>query len=325
LYFALNQIVPVPPKLTLHANGKVLLSGEYVVLDGALALGIPLSLGQRMNVAESSGSQINWESYRPNGDVWFSGKFDLFGFDPIKTDDEEMAKRLKNLFEAAVRLNSDFLSKWYKYTVKTHMDFEPEWGLGSSSTLVSCIADWADVDPFDLMEATFGGSGYDVACAKANGPIFYLSDEEAICVDPADFSPSFGDQLYFVYLGQKQNSRDEVASYGSKRAKANEIEEISQITKSLCTVSDLQYFNELLVDHERIISGIIDRPRIKETKFPDFWGEIKSLGAWGGDFILATSDRGTEETQAYFNQKGLNVFFKYEELAFTESQVSQSA
>ena len=195
----------MPPKLTFQANGKVLLSGEYLVLDGALALGIPLNLGQRMTVMEGSGSEIVWQSHRPNGETWFTGKFDLFGFDPIKSSDPKISARLKEIFEAAVRLNSDFLSKWRKYHVNTYLDFEPDWGLGSSSTLVSCIAEWADVDPFDLMENTFGGSGYDIACAKAKGPILYHTDEESINADPADFDPSFSENL-ILYL-PRQTSR----------------------------------------------------------------------------------------------------------------------
>jgi hypothetical protein len=41
---------------------------------------------------------------------------------------------------------------------------------------------------------------------------------------------------------------------------------------------------------------------------------MKSLGAWGGDFILATSDRSAKETWAYFNQKGYSVCFQYDEI-----------
>jgi hypothetical protein len=64
-------------------------------------------------------------------------------------------------------------------------------------------------------------------------------------------------------------------------------------------------------------------PRIKEQFFSEYWGEIKSLGAWGGDFILATSERSAEETKTYFNQKGFEVLFKYEQLAISASQVEE--
>ncbi len=314
----------MPSKLTFQANGKVLLSGEYLVLNGAVALGIPLVLGQRMTVAEGSGSEIVWQSYQPDGQVWFSGKFDLFGFDPIKSNDAEIARRLKEIFEAAVRLNSDFLSKWRKYHVNTYLDFSPEWGLGSSSTLISCISDWADVDPYDLMELTFGGSGYDVACAKARGAIFYQVSDDEICVDPADFNPAFSEQLYLIYLGNKQNSRSQIAVYADKKIAGSRIDEVSQISKSFCEVNDLKYFDELISDHEKLVSEVIGMPPVKQTMFGDFWGQVKSLGAWGGDFIMVTSDRSAEETQSFFNQKGFDVFFRYDDLVLSESTVSHS-
>ncbi|NND31309.1 MAG: GHMP kinase [Saprospiraceae bacterium] len=309
--------------MTYQANGKILLSGEYLVLDGALALGIPVSLGQRMSIKESSGSELVWQSFKPNGEQWFTGKFDLFGFDPIKSSNPEIAARLKSVFEAAVRLNSDFLSKWYKYRVDTFLEFEPEWGLGSSSTLISCIAEWADVDEFDLMEMTFGGSGYDIACAKAKGPIFFQNDPECISVDPADFNPSFTDQLYLIYLGTKVNSRDQIGLYRRKKVKTSHIEEISQLTKAFCNVTDLKYFEELMVDHEKLVAGILEIPRIKDQFFNDYWGEIKSLGAWGGDFILASSTRTPEETKSYFNQKGFDVLFHYEQMALSATHVEE--
>ena len=34
------------------------------------------------------------------------------------------------------------------------------------------------------------------------------------------------------------------------------------------------------------MSELLDTKTIKELLFPDFSGTIKSLGAWGGDFVL---------------------------------------
>ncbi len=323
LYFAVNQNLPVPPKHSYRANGKVLMSGEYLVMNGALALGLPLSVGQSLMVKESSGSEVVWKSLRPDGSIWFSGRFDLFGFDCIKTTDEEIAASLKQILESAVRLNSEFLSKWKKYTVETALEFEPHWGLGSSSTLISCLARWADVDPYDLQEVTFGGSGYDIACATAEAPIHYRLDDTSINVERANFSPIFSDQIYFIYLGQKQNSRTGLDAFSDKKVPTTAIEEVSQISKSMCEVSELKLFEELVIDHELLVSEIIERPRIK-TQFSDFWGEIKSLGAWGGDFIMATSNRSAEETQAYFCNKGLDIFFSYDQLAISAAVAEQA-
>lgn len=315
----------MPPKHSFRANGKVLLTGEYLVLDGALALGLPLSVGQRMLITEGSGSEIVWESIRPNGETWFSGKFDLFGFDPIKTSDDAMALRLKEIFESAVRLNSDFLSKWKKYRVRTEMDFEPEWGLGSSSTLITCIAAWADVDPYDLLETTFGGSGYDIACAMTDHPVLYQVDDLSIDVQDAGFSPSFADNLYFVFLGQKRDTRLAAREYADKKISPKDIAEVSAISKAMCSVSNLSAFEDLLKAHEQLIGNILQRNPVKQDLFSDFWGEVKSLGAWGGDFVLATSTKSISDTETYFNNKGYQTFIPYKQLALCHAGVNERA
>ena len=298
------------------ANGKVLLSGEYLVMNGALALGLPTSLGQKMTIKESSGSDIVWESFLPDGSLWFSGKFDLFGFESIKTSDEGMAETLSKIFESSVRLNSDFLSKWKKYRVQTHLDFDPGWGLGSSSTLISCISEWADVDPYDLLATTFGGSGYDIACAKSEAPIFYqLNGEQGAHIEEASFNPGFSDQLYFVYLGQKQSTREALDDYSKLKPSSSHIDEISSISKSLCEVNKINDFSRLLNTHESLVSSILKKPRVQEERFSDYWGTVKSLGAWGGDFVMATSDRPGTETKDYFTEKGCSEIFAFSDLA----------
>ena len=52
-------------------------------------------------------------------------------------------------------------------------------------------------------------------------------------------------------------------------------------------------------------------PPVKKRLFPDYPGSIKSLGAWGGDFILAT---GTESEREYFKEKGYTTLRSYREL-----------
>ncbi len=45
-------------------------------------------------------------------------------------------------------------------------------------------------------------------------------------------------------------------------------------------------FEELLILHEKLISKAIGISPIQERLFSDYKGVIKSLGAWGGDFVL---------------------------------------
>jgi hypothetical protein len=56
---------------------------------------------------------------------------------------------------------------------------------------------------------------------------------------------------------------------------------------------------------------LIGQPPIKQRLFPDYNGAIKSLGAWGGDFILVS---GTTHPEAYFNSKGYRTIFRYSDL-----------
>ena len=56
---------------------------------------------------------------------------------------------------------------------------------------------------------------------------------------------------------------------------------------------------------------MISKETIKNKLFYDFKGEIKSLGAWGGDFILVSS---TKDPSRYFMDRGFNIIFKYNEL-----------
>ena len=49
------------------------------------------------------------------------------------------------------------------------------WGLGSSSTLISLLSQWSGVAPEKLLSTSFGGSGYDVACATAKDAIIYAN------------------------------------------------------------------------------------------------------------------------------------------------------
>ena len=134
-------------------------------------------------------------------------------------------------------------------------------------------------------------------------------------MQPVEFQPAFADQLYFVYLDKKQDSRAGIERY---RAQAEEkykcVEKISALTRLCTAAATLQDFEYGLAEHEHLVSEVLDLPRAKALFFQDFWGEVKSLGAWGGDFVLITSERSIEETRTYFNEKGFRVFLSYPDM-----------
>ncbi|RLD28463.1 MAG: GHMP kinase, partial [Bacteroidetes bacterium] len=89
------------------------------------------------------------------------------------------------------------------------------------------------------------------------------------------------------------------------------VSEISDITSKIITCSSLVDFEELITAHEHIISKVIKQKTVKELLFNDYKGAIKSLGAWGGDFILVTGNKNSVE---YFKGKGFNTIITYDNM-----------
>jgi mevalonate kinase len=302
---------------TYRSNGKLLLTGEYVVLDGAKSLAIPTKYGQSLNIEPNTSNSIIWRSYNELDKIWFEDEF-LINHSSARLNIKaknytDISKRLIQILKATHGLNPEFLNAKQGYTITTHQDFNRLWGLGTSSTLVNNIANWAQVDAYKLLEKTFRGSGYDIACAQNDTPITYLLKyRQKPVIETIDFNPNFKSQLYFVYLNQKQNSRDAIASFKKKGRIDDEIKNsINEITEAMITCETLSTFEDLIVTHEAIISKLIDQKTIKARLFKDFKGAIKSLGAWGGDFVLVTSD---DDPTDYFNSKGFETVISYSEM-----------
>ena len=306
---------------TFYSNGKLLLTGEYVVLDGAKALALPTKYGQSLSANPSPsgrlGGELIWESYTDTNELWLQVVFDLprlrilnATFDAVADGgNDALAEKLQEILLNAKKMNPEFLSNKQGYIVKSKLTFPRNWGLGSSSTLINNIAQWAKVDAFKLQFKTFGGSAYDIACAQNEYPITYQLKNKKPLVEVFDFNPSFKDQLYFVYLNKKQNSRDGIATYKKNTKNTHtEVDEISQLTQQIRSCESLPDFEKLLAEHETIISKLIQQQPIQEQLFSDYFGQTKSLGAWGGDFILAT---GNDDTPNYFKQKGFGTVIAY--------------
>ncbi len=314
-----------------QAHGKFLLTGEYLVLKGALALALPLKLGQTLSVETCHGASLQWVAYKPD-DPWFSVTLDQKTLELIDCDDQPKAEKLVQILKAVKQLNpKTFESNGLNFT--THLDFDPNWGLGSSSTLIANLARWANVNPYELLKLTFGGSGYDIACATAEGPIYYqlstsepalrqaqgpkvVEPVETPTAEPIDFTPTFADHLFFVYQGQKQSSSKEIKAFLEKANPIdlqNDINAVSEISHAVPKCQSLDEFAMLMQCHERIIARCIGQEPVQK-RFPGFEGVLKSLGAWGGDFILAATEWPESQVEEYFKGKGLEVIFGYKEM-----------
>lgn len=300
-----------------RARGKLLLTGEYFVLDGAEALALPVRFGQSLHLeAWKEPSRLAWASKNHEGTAWFLAEYELPNLVPITFTDKKVAETLAAILKECRRQNPDFLSGKQSFKALTQNDFPREWGLGTSSTLIAAIARWAGVDPYPVLFETFGGSGYDIACAYAEGPVLYRLRGQMPEVRAADFQPAFADALYFVYLGKKQDSRAGIQRY-RERAQKNTLltADITRLTERFVAAASLAELEAVVREHEALVGQALDLPRAKSLWFSDFWGEIKSLGAWGGDFVLATSARTEAETRAYFFEKGFETLLTWREMA----------
>ncbi len=293
-----------------YSNGKLLISGEYAVLDGALSLALPTKFGQSLEVSELDVPVLIWESFNCEKQLWFQAELQLSQLTELSS--EPMVSTLQKILVAAQALNPDFLNDGKGVFAQTFLTFPNEWGLGTSSTLINNIASWANVDAYVLLKNSFGGSGYDIACAQNDTAIQYQIIEGIPKVNQVTFYPDFLDRLYFVYLNQKQDSKEGIHLYKSIDGdKVDFCQVITDITHKISTTNNFSEFVLLLKEHEKVTGDFLGITPLQTQLFSDFSGAIKSLGAWGGDFILAAGD---ERTPNYFETRGYQTILSFSEM-----------
>jgi mevalonate kinase len=305
-------------KTTFYSNGKLLITGEYLVLDGARAFALPTKFGQNLIVENGSNQEIQWKSYNYDEHLWFE---DTILFSEIINNNKDAIETVKstliNILHEAYLLNPDFINEGEGYKISTQLTFPKNWGLGTSSTLLNNIAQWAKIDAFTLLKNSFGGSGYDIACAQNDTPIIYHLEQNLPVVEIAAFNPDFTENIFFVYLNKKQNSKAAINAYYNNKNEdlVQNILDNNKITNAVLNAKTLKEFAFALEKHEIHLSTILEIQTIKEIAFPDFKGVVKSLGAWGGDFVMAVSK---EDPTAYFVSKGYETILSYAEMILPE-------
>lgn len=298
--------------IRLRANGKLLLSGEYLVLYGAKALAIPLNCGQTLEVSQYQGKDFIWKATHPQGD-WFNVRFND-QLEILNTSDFQKSKKLQEILTEAGKLTKKQID-FRGLDVNTHLEFNPQWGWGSSSTLISNIGRWLNIDPYKLLENTFGGSGYDIACATAQSPVFYSLNNKAPQAETVAFNPPFADKLWVIYLNRKQSSAEAIKTHIRKNKITTQLlQRVSKVSEQMAQETSESNFIQLMAEHESLISGFTQQEPIRERYFSDFPGGIKSLGAWGGDFFLALSQVSENKTKKYFQTKGLDILFNLNDI-----------
>ncbi len=297
-------------ELTLRSHGKVLLTGEYVVLKGAKALALPVKFGQVLKVETVKDELTRWESLLKNRKVLLRlvMKKDLSAVEETYPDNagNEIIKILQVLKE----LHPGLFGRAYR--IETKFEFDLSLGLGSSSTLIANLSKWAQVNPFELLDRTFNGSGYDVVTSLSGKPVLFQKTGYGRQWQFVKFYPKFHKHLFFIHLNKKQSTYQAVRKFMHVEISGEKIGAINAITEEILAVNNLSRFQELIDAHDKIIGKIIRKKPVKQRLFPDYPGAIKSLGAWGGDMILAAGDPDT--TPQYFQERGYKTVFPFAKL-----------
>ena len=295
----------------IFSPGKLMLTSEYFAIDGALVLAVPTKLGQEFffDEKEDERSLVFWEAHHQNK-LWLKAVIDYKSWQILETNIPSSAAFILNTLKNVQQLSKFKFKNNYTYHLKTNLQFPADYGLGSSSTLMTNLAEWADIDPFHLNSISLGGSGYDIAVAKEKSAVLFRSKPQ-ISYEKADFNPPFKNELIFIHLNQKQDSREGISFYKSKPKSQILIDEFSDITKKVLLCRELENFSQLMMIHEQKISKFLEIPTVKDRFFSDCPVFVKSLGAWGGDFVMSAKFHGYKD---YFWGKGFNTVFEWSDI-----------
>jgi|TARA_X000001036_G_scaffold223711_1_gene209377 mevalonate kinase len=294
----------------ISSPGKLLITSEYYVTKGSLALAIPTKFRQSLDFKYDNSNRLKWKSYDKENDIWIDCEFELSNFKITKNKNKH-SKTLQSILISANNINPEFLINNGGGLVTTQLNFSRKWGLGTSSTLINNISKWANIDPYELLWSNYKGSGYDIACALAKRPILYKLENNVPIVKSIQFSPDYTKNIFFIYLNKKQDSNKEIDKFFELKISKQTINKLSDLTIEFVNSKTLLDFQNCIIKHENIISKTLKVDTIKNMYFKDYEGQIKSLGAWGGDFILAA---GPVNSKKYFYDKGYNTVLNYKEI-----------
>ena len=298
--------------MQIYKHGKLLLTAEYAVLDGACALALPTVKGQKFTITQKDqANTVIWQALDCEGKLWFWAEIRTSDWTVIKTNETGSAGAIIQLLKAIHAQNPSMFPSGSGLKIKCQLEFRQDWGLGSSSTLIAAMAEWSKTDPYWLSKKTFGGSGYDLAAANMNGPFIYQLSENGPKIKTTPLNWPFKDQLYFIHRNKKQNSRESIAHYRNQSISETWLNQINDLTQEFIQARDAQDFGQLIRAHESAIAEVLNLIPVKQELFPDFKGEIKSLGGWGGDFMLAL---GPKSSPDYFKAKGFPTVISFADM-----------
>ncbi len=295
----------------IYSPGKLMLTSEYFAVDGALVLAVPTKLGQEFFFEEKQDGKsiVFWEAYHQNK-LWLKAVIDYKTWQILETNIDQSAEFILKTLKNVQSLSVTRFKSTDTYHLKTNLQFPSDYGLGSSSTLMNNLAEWSEIDPFHLNSISLGGSGYDIAVANSKSAVLFQNKSE-IHFEKINFNPKFKNELIFIHLNQKQDSREAIQLYRSKIKSQIIVDEFSNLTRNILLCNELENFSELMMIHEQKISDFIEIPTVKSRFFSDCPSFVKSLGAWGGDFVMSSKFAGFKD---YFWGKGFTTVFEWNDL-----------
>ncbi|MFW5758631.1 MAG: hypothetical protein ACOCUQ_01365 [Bacteroidota bacterium] len=297
------------------SHGKIILLGEYAVLEGNDAVCVPLATGQKLQIEKNDQPFIYWQwTYKNRVIAEFSLNPQNLQPHDVKEGDPLWAA---GLIHAIRKQNASFLTN-SGYNVRFINDFPPEWGLGSSSATIASLCRIAGADPYIVNDQVMGGSGADIACTDKENWFVYRKRKSLPLTWSIPFDFPFKKYVVFVYSGQKQATAKHLKEIKQKpERKRFPSSEINSLVYGCFSSENVAQFASYLQKHEQFISeqtGYLPLGR----KFSDFKGQIKSLGAWGGDFFMAVSSENLDDVKNYFQQKGFGMCFTWEDFVLSE-------
>lgn len=302
---------PEPVFLT-SSPGKVMLSGEYFVLWGATALAFPTFQRQHLAVFELTYQTCHHWTTTAGSEEIFScliDKASLKAFDIQGS--KASAEFIEKVLQAARTLNPGiFESSWHFHT---RLGFQPQWGLGSSSSLIVNISRFTQTDAWRLHRMISRGSGYDIACALHEKPLLFSHPENPRISFPNITYP-FVNALYFLPLGIKKDSSRAVSETAHLQPSTALIEEASQISYTLTWVPSLKEFTDLLKNYMHLVKRGLGLDEDLPAPLTGFSGFIKPLGAWGGDLALVISEEDENQLRDWFASRGFPELIKWQEI-----------
>jgi len=285
------------------AHGKLLLTGEYAITQSARGIAMPTSFGQHLSLESYEGPEhVLWVALDNENKPWFTAGFDREGR-VLHSSSEAMAQKLQVFLEPVRQSNGWNAS----VRAQTKVDFPRLWGLGTSSTLCALLAQWAKIDALSYRKL-HGGSGYDLACAQANGAISYeLSHEQPEIKDVQ--LPEVLKESVFVYRGAKQNTDSSLKLVRSKPFSSEQCKEITRLSDAFLLAKSIEDLESIIEKHELLIANHLGLERAIDGPFKGVVGQVKSLGGWGGDFVMLTR---FEENRQWLEANGFTTIIPFE-------------